>query len=139
MLLAFPFLVSSQKSIKRIQLKFNKKQTEKIENPAFDKGKMKEMKKISEPQIAGELELSIANPYDIPLKLATASTNRMGIIEIQPNSVWRGNTIDYWQNVIIRTGEKDLVYTIKAGNCYSLFWSNNEKAWDIKKSKCDTE
>lgn len=55
----------------------------------------------------------------------------------EPGSVWQGGTVDLWQNIVVKTNQKQLAYSIRTNNCYAFVWNRGDSAWDLKKIKCD--
>lgn len=131
------FRLETKNVIRPINLKLNRAQAEKITNKG-SAADFVEYKNGGDLKTVGEeYFLTIANPNRIPIHFATGTANYMNVETAEANTVWQSRTVDLWQNIVIKTGNKQFVYSVKTDNCYAFVWHRGSKAWDLKKVKCD--
>ncbi|MCC2590213.1 hypothetical protein [Chryseobacterium sp. MFBS3-17] len=129
--------IDTKNPIRSINLKLNKSQAAGIENSGEGAADLN-FRKITLPHTsAGAYSISIANPYQETIKFAIGTNALMHIDQVEPNSAWQRTLNDIWVNFVLKTKTKEQSYSLKTGNCYSIFWDRGAPGWNIRKIKCD--
>ncbi|MGC4128596.1 MAG: hypothetical protein QM564_03360 [Bergeyella sp.] len=137
-LLAFPLFFNAQlkNTVRKIDIKITGTHALRIENSG-EGDKTEDMSKVELPDgdETGN-SVTIANPYDTPVRFAFSTADIMEVAEVAPHSFWSGESNDYWQNFVIETNGKQQAYSLKTNNCFAIFWDKKAKVWSIKGMKC---
>lgn len=123
--------------IRKTNLMLPKGQAEKAANRAMTSRAATPPKYLTDPAATVETTtIFINNPNKTEIKFALGNNDVMSIHTIKPNSYWKGEVNENWQNFVVRTNKNDIAYSIRAYNCFNIFWNAGKGSWDLQKTKC---
>ncbi len=123
--------------IRKTNLTLPKSQADKATNRSMTARAVSPPKYLQDPAATVETTtIFINNPNKTAIKFAVGNNDVMSIHTIKPNSYWKGEVNENWQNFILRTNNKDVAYSIRAYNCFNIYWNAGKGSWDLQKTKC---
>ncbi len=77
----------------------------------------------------------IYNDADNDVSFLLGETSKMDTFNVKENDVWFSPSFSFNPIIKLQTQSHILLYELRLGNYYMIYWNADKKYWDIKKTK----